>query len=95
MVPIIGGALHSTGGCPLPMALVRSTERGGNHPMQTQFPQVPRDKQGTVKSTEPPSCPPSPLCQDRPHGMGLSPVGRYFIDLSLPILSKKRDSWIY
>lgn len=46
--------------CPLPKALVRSTERGGNHPMPTQFPQVPRDKQGTGKSTEPPAAlPPS------------------------------------
>lgn len=28
MVPIMGGALHSTGSFPLPMPLVRSTERG-------------------------------------------------------------------
>lgn len=58
MVPIIGGALHSTGGCPLPRALVRSTERGGNPPMPTQFPSPQRQARHREEhrtSSRPPS----------------------------------------
>lgn len=72
----------------------QSTERGGNHPMPIQS-HVPGDKQGTGKSTEPPSCLPSPPCQDSHMVRGcLQLVGTGF-DLSLPTLGKTRGSWIY
>lgn len=91
-VPVTSGASHCTG---LPVTLGPDQvhrKREGSHPMQTQFPRVPRDKQGTGETTEPPGCPPSLLPRevtwDCPQLAGASP------DLSLLFLSKTHGAWI-
>ena len=67
------------GGCPLPTALAGSTKRG-KETYAAEVPRVPRDRQGTVGTTEPPGCPPSPPCREATWcGPYPSPVGGYLV----------------
>lgn len=95
-MPFIGGASYSTGGCPLPIALVRSTERGKetilSKPSFLEFPETGKAqwRPQNLLAVLP------PLCAERGHMVwGCLQLAGAWFDLFLSFLIKKHGSWIY